>query len=163
MLKLNSRSNKEGGFTLIETLVSLVILTMAIIPVLYLSNSAVNVAFSIRDDSVAAGLAQEGVEVVRAIRDTNWFSGQAFDTGLADGTYRLEWNSTSLLAAGSNPPLNINNGLYTYSGGTPSAFSRSITITKVNAGELKVVSQVTWQSRTAARTVSAEDHLFDWK
>ncbi|HZZ99217.1 MAG TPA: prepilin-type N-terminal cleavage/methylation domain-containing protein [Candidatus Paceibacterota bacterium] len=161
-MSIPNKNNR--GFTLIEVLVSLAILTIAIIPALYLSNSAANVGFAVRDNFIAAGLAQEGIEVVRAIRDTNWFNGRAFDSGLADGSYRLEWNSTSLLALGANPPLNIDDGLYTYDSGTPSVFSRSITITKVNSGELKVVSTVTWQTRTNdTKTVSAEDHLFDWK
>lgn len=161
--RARSKSN-NAGFTLIETIVALAILTMAIIPALYLSNSAVNVASNVQDDLVAAGLAQEGIEVVRAIRDTNFFSNQSFNTGLASGSYRLEWNSTSLLALGANPPLNINNGQYTYTGGTPTKFFRTISISPVNAGELKVTSSVTWAQRGSVnKTVQVEDHLFNWK
>ena len=159
--KLNS--NRELGFTLIETLVSLVLLSMAIIPALMLSTEAVNIAFDVRDTLTASGLAQEGVEVVRAIRDTNWFNDRVFDTGLADGTYRVEWNSTSLLPLSGNPALNLSNGLYTYSGGAGTVFSRAITITKVNAGELRVVSRVSWTDRGVTKNVEAEEHLFNWK
>ena len=34
---------------------------------------------------VAANLAREGLEVVRALRDTNWLKGQSFQVGLVDG------------------------------------------------------------------------------
>jgi prepilin-type N-terminal cleavage/methylation domain-containing protein len=156
--------NNQRGFTLIEVLVALVIVATALVPILTLSSFAKRTSANVRDDLIAAGLSQEGIEVVRAIRDTNWFQSLSFDAGLSDGTYRTEWNSTSLLPAGSSPPLNLNNGLYTYSGGTPTKFSRSIIITKVNANELKVVSQITWLSQSnVTRTAAAEDHLFNWK
>lgn len=158
-----SRLHKRQGFTLIETVVSLLLLSLAITPALILSNSAVNIATEVQNNLTATGLTQEGIEVVRAIRDTNWFSGNAFDTGLADGTYRLEWNSTSLLALGGNPVLNVNNGQYTYTGGTPSLFTRTVTISHVSAAELKVISQVSWPARGGARTVQAEEHLFNWR
>lgn len=155
--------NRERGFTLVETLVSMAVLTMGIIPALALSNNAVSVAFVIRDDLIAAGLAQEGIEVVQAIRDDNWLNNRPFDTGLSDGDYQLEWDSTSL-STFSGGPLKVDNGLYNYSSGTASPFTRDIIITKVNDGELKVVSRITWQTRTNdAKTTSAEEHLFNWK
>lgn len=154
----------QRGFTLIETLVSLVILTVALIPILNLSSSASRVSSEIQDNLVASGLAQEGVEVIHALRDTNWFNNLAFDSGLGNGNYRVEWNSTSMLSLGSSPALNLNNGHYTYSGGTPTKFSRTISITKIDAGELKIVSQVTWLGRSnEAKSITAEDHLFNWR
>jgi prepilin-type N-terminal cleavage/methylation domain-containing protein len=161
---VKSNLNNQRGFTLVETLVALVVLTMALVPLLQLSSSATKSSETIRDNLIAAGLAQEGAEVVHAIRDTNWFNGREFDFGLIDGTYQTEWDSTTLLSLGGNPVLNLNNGLYTYSGGTATKFRRNITITKINAGELKVASIVTWQSQTqASRSITAEDHLFNWK
>ncbi len=157
-------TNSQKGFTLVETLVSLVILTVALIPILNLSTSASRVNSNLQDNLVASGLAQEGIEVIHALRDTNWFSNQAFDFGLSNGTYQVEWDSTTLLSFGGNPVLNLNNGKYTYSGGTPTKFNRTVTITKVNTGELKVVSQVTWQGRSNdPKSITAEDHLFNWK
>ena len=158
-LKLN-----KNGFTLIETLIALAILTMAIIPAFVLSNSTINSSSVIRDDMIASGLAQEGIEVVRAIRDTNWFNGRAFNYGLGDGQYRVEWDSTSLLTLAGNPFLKLDNGLYNYSTGNDTVFKRTVTITNVSTAEIKVVSQVTWQTRTNdSKAVTAEDHLFDWK
>jgi len=68
------------------------------------------------------------------------------------------------MAVGSNPVLKKNNGLYNYSTGTDTIFRRTVTISKLNSGELVVVSSVTWTERgNISRTVSAESHLFDWK
>ena len=161
---MNSNRNIEKGFTLIEALVALVILTIALGPALILSSNLSATASVVRNNLVAANLAQEGVEAVRALRDTNWFNGAAFDNGLADGIYRVEWNSDSLISFGSNPPLKADNGLYNYSTGTDTIFKRTITLTKVNAAELKVVSDVVWTERgNRARDISVESHLFNWR
>lgn len=159
---LNSKS--QEGFTLVETLVSLVILAVALIPIMNLSSSISKVNSALQDSLVASGLAQEGIEVIRAIRDTNWFNNRAFDSGLSDGIYQVEWNSTTLLSYNNNPTLNLNSGRYTYTNGTPSKFSRTIAITKINTGELKVVSTVTWIERGGInKSIGAESHLFNWK
>lgn len=162
-----TNSKLQSGFTLVEAMVSLVILTVALGPLLYLSNSSVNSAYIIRDDMIGSGLAQEGVEVVRNMRDANWLHNLSFDNGLADGTYRVEWNSSSLLAISTNPYLKINNGLYNYSLGTDTQFKRTITIAhpaNKNGQELQVTSTVSWQLRGGStKTIQAEDHLFNWK
>ena len=155
---------ENEGFTLVEALVALVILTVALGPALILSSDITNTASVIQNDLIAANLAQEGVEVVRALRDTNWFNGLSFNNGLADGTYRLEWNSGSMISLGANPPLKVNNGLYNYSAGTDTIFQRTVTITNVNTNEIRVASDVTWTERgNRARDIKVESHLFNWK
>ena len=162
--RLSFWNKKSGGFTLVETLVSLVILTTALIPILNLSSSASKVSAIVQDDLIASGLAQEGAEVIHAIRDTNWFNNQAFDSGLGDGVYQVEWNSAPPLTPNGGQALNLISGRYTYSAGTQTKFVRTVTITKINVGELKVVSQVSWQTRTNdSKSITAESHLFNWK
>ncbi len=161
---MSNKLDHQAGFTLIEAMVALVILTTAMAPLLHLANSATNSAFVIRDNMIAAGLVQEQIEVIRAIRDSNWFNGRSFDVGLTAGTYRTEWNTQTLIPAGTNPPLLVANGIYNYNTGTPTLFTRTVTITKLNAGELRVVSTVSIPARGGAtRTIQAEDHLFNWK
>jgi len=157
---LKKKNNK--GFTLVEALVALVILTTALGPILFSSDMALNISNSIKNNLIAANLCQESLEVARAIRDNNWFQTKSFDNGLSDGTWRVEWNSDSLLPQG-DIPLKINNGVYNYSLGTNTIFKRAITITKMNAGELKLVCEVLWKDRNRDKSVNAESHLFDWK
>lgn len=154
------------GFTLIEALVALVLIAIATGPVLILATSAVNVSSRIEHNLIASNLAQEGIEVVRNIRDTNWLNGSAFDNNLSTGTWRVQWNTVGggLMAVGANPVLRKNNGLYNYLIGTNTAFRRTIIISKPNSGELVLISSVTWAERgNINRTVSAESHLFDWR
>jgi prepilin-type N-terminal cleavage/methylation domain-containing protein len=152
------------GFTLIEALVALVVLSIGLGPALVLSSSLSTTASVVKNNLVATNLAQEGIEVVRALRDTNWFNSTTFDNGLADGIYRIEWNSDSLISLGTNPPLKEDNGLYNYTTGTDTVFKRTITLTKVNTAELKIVSDVTWTERgNRTRDVNIESHLFNWR
>jgi len=156
----------QRGFTLIEALVALVLVTVAMGPVLILATSAVNVASRIEHNLIASNLAQEGIEVIRNIRDTNWLNGAAFDNNLSAGTWRVQWDTVGggLMAVGSNPILKKNNGLYSYTTGTDTVFRRTVTISKPNSGELILISSITWVERGSInRTVSAESHLFDWR
>ena len=153
------------GFTLIEALVSLMILSVAIIPAYAISTSSVGLAYSIRNSTTASNLAQEGVEVVRAIRDANWFSGQAFDYNLpGDGDrYIVSWNSSGV-SPWYDVPLKMDaNGVYNYTSGADSIFQRTITLTGISSVQLKVESEVTWTERGRAKSIRVESHLFDWK
>ncbi len=163
-MKKDQKINTGAGFTLIEALVALVILSISIVPALILSSNLSEIASVAKNNLIAANLAQEGVEVVRAIRDTNWFNGVAFNTGLANGVYRTEWNSDALLSLGTNPPLKLGNGLYNYSVGQDTVFKRTITLTNIGAAELKVVSDITWtERRDRVKNIQVESRLFDWK
>jgi Tfp pilus assembly protein PilV len=165
----------QKGVTLIEALAAIVLLALAIIPLMVVGSESTNVASSIRNNIIAANLAQEGAEVIRAIRDTNWLATpvRSFDSGLSpQGTVpfdctvscRVEWKSTSLLAASAVPLKVTSSGIYTYTGrGTSSLFFRNITITRPSSVELKVISEVTWKERARTRKITIEDHLFDWK
>lgn len=159
--KLIKNSNK--GTTLVEALVAILILSIGIIPCLEIILLANGFSSSIKNNLIAANLSQEGVEVVRAIRDNNWFSNLAFNNGLADGTYRVDWNSNSPLPENGNPPLKLSSiGLYNYSSGADTNFRRRLTI--VNAtNELIINAEVTWTERGKSQLISVESHLFDWK
>lgn len=165
---LSPRNNPTGpaGFTLIEVLVSLALLTTGLIPAFVLASNAANLSTAIKNSLISANLAQEGVEVVQAIRYGNWFSGDPFDTGLTGCTIgcRVQYDSNALIAGGVATALRLNptTGLYQYATGPDTIFTRTITITPVSAVELKVVSEVTWRERTVDKKVTIEDHLFDW-
>jgi Tfp pilus assembly protein PilV len=164
----------QKGFSLVEALIATLLLTLALTPLLVIGSSSTSIATSIRNNIIAANLAQEGIEAVRAIRDTNWLASpvRSFDSGLSpQGTVafnctvscRVEWNSSSLLSFSAVSLKVDTNGVYNYTSGTDSVFLRKIIITRPSAVELIVTSEVTWQEKARTRRVSVEDHLFDWK
>ena len=158
----------ERGTTLIEALVAILILVFGIVPSLAVILTGNAFSSSVRNSLVASNLAQEGMEVVRAMRDANWFNNQAFDTGLSDGVYRLEWNSDVLLLESGNPPLKITPaGLYNYSSGADTTFRRRVFVTKLDPlgcnCELRIITEVTWPERGRTKTIQVESHLFNWK
>ncbi|MDP2593887.1 MAG: type II secretion system protein [bacterium] len=60
---------RRSGFTLVETLVAVTILTIAVVAPLYVANRAIVSSQIARDQLVASYLAQEGIEYVRTMRD----------------------------------------------------------------------------------------------
>jgi len=157
----------SSGFTLVEALVALTILSVAIVPAYALSTSSVGIAYSIRNNVIAAGLAQEGIEVIRATRDSNWFVGSAFDTNLADGDYELQWDSI--------PPFSIYQDRFLYRGiqgkyrinpggsSIQTIYKRKVSIRKISSVELMITSEILWTERNRSRSFKVESHLFDWK
>lgn len=155
-----------AGFTLVEALVALALLTVGLIPSFLQASGALALSQSIRNTVVAAHLAQEGIEVARALRDESWFSGQPFDQGLnscAAGC-QVQYDTTTPLNLLDNPPLKIDpdTGLFQYAIGDDSPFSRRITVTPVSPEELKVIGVITWRERSVDRSFSVETHLFNW-
>ena len=165
---------RNEGFTLLETIIAIGIMTMALVGILGILSTSISVGKDIRLRHIAVNLAQEGVEVVHNIRNTNWVEQQetpttAWDDGLTDGTSCVQYDSTALISSCANPLLfDSALGVYTYTLGTATQFSRTITLSGVlspfetdSSGIrfIKVISTVTWEGKT----ISAENHLYDWK
>lgn len=167
-----NNNNYNQGFTLVEVLVSLFILATAITGAMFVTVTNSNSASLIKDNYIASGLVQEGIEVTRNIRDNEWLASCppasiacTFGTKLPAGSYRIQWDSSAVIALGANPVLQFDNdtGLYSYAGGNDTLFQRTVTISTVSASEKKIVVTVTWTERGVTHTVSAEDHLFAWR
>lgn len=67
--------NLQRGQTLIETLVAAFILVMGISAALTLAIYSLSATTNIKQQAIALGLAREGIEVVKNVRDTNWLVG----------------------------------------------------------------------------------------
>lgn len=63
---------KQSGQTLIETVVAVFILVMGIVAALGLAIYALNASSNVSKQIVGIGLAREGIEAVKNMRDTNW-------------------------------------------------------------------------------------------
>ncbi len=65
---------QKRGFTLIETMIAVTILTLAVAGPLYAASRAIVAATISRDQLTASYLAQEGIEYVRALRDNEYLA-----------------------------------------------------------------------------------------
>ena len=161
------------GFTLVELLVSLFILSIALAGAFAVISFNVNNANFVKNSFIASGLAQEGVELVRNLRDTDWHTGAEFGSfggsdSLADGAYRVQWDSSELDSSGVSEPLALDAaGVYAYDSGTPTIFRREVELRRVvpaSGPVVEIVATVTvsWNERSGEKTVIAEEHLFNW-
>ncbi len=171
---------KEKGITLIEVIVATFILLVAIVGSFLAFTQIIVATSSVSDRFVAAYLAQEGVEVIRNIRDTNWIGGAGWDdilTTCPGGGCQVDYktgtpdNVVTSLDTYSGNPLNINDdGFYTYGAGTPTRFKRKITITPGSADQadgdnnkLDVLVEIMWTNRGSSYSFTTEEALYNWK
>ena len=123
---------------------------------------------------VASYLAQEGVEIVRNIRDgnflrvhkgvtgANWKDGIDVPSGLCSGGCKADYNDSVLNPAGASDKLLRNGVLWSYDSGTPTIFQRKITVSNVTATKLLVTIEVSWEERGNTRKVTAVSELYNW-
>lgn len=136
----NKMSNVKNGFSIAETMIAVSVLVVGLISLLLLVTSSIRHSMDARDQIIATGLAQEGVEIIRNFRDTDVANGRGFgDAGsFLDGTDKPSCNigpgSPSLINCDTTnskklyiPSNNPNNNFYTIGiSGTPTKFQRKI-------------------------------------
>lgn len=177
------KNQGEKGFSLLETVVALGILVVGIGGAVGLVAQSLSSIEAIKNKVIAANLAEEGIEVVRNLRDENWLNdvhwrGEGGGIALnVDTDYRVQYNATALINF-SDTPLQVNSAGYygyngqtfngqTFSGGSDTVFKRKITLSTVTKADgtqvMKVVSRVDWTEKGRARSISIEDWLYNWK
>ena len=166
----------KSGFTLVEALIALSILIVGIISGFILVTKALYDVTIIQDRLTASFLAQEGLEFVRQIRDTNYLktlgsTSTDWDNNLkTDGDYLISANisaGTIILPSWQDKLLSYHpsSGVYNYDDtgdATPTVFKRKMNIYHVSFDEIRVQSIMSWQSRNINFSFTAEDHLFNW-
>ncbi len=76
---------RRAGFTLVETIIAIGVIVFGILGVLSLNTGSIVVSQVTESEFLAAQFAREGIETVRALRDSNWLT---YDT---DST--TAWNA----------------------------------------------------------------------
>lgn len=159
---------RKKGFSLMEVIIAVAVITTGLIVSIALISFSVSGIRINKSKLVAAGLAQEGIEVIRNIRDSNWLfyrdNPENWTLGLEPGDYEVQYNDDSLRTySGSGNYLKINtDGFYQYVNGSNTSFKRKITIEQITEDEIKVVSKVTWTEKGKSNLISVENHLYNW-
>lgn len=146
----------QRGQTLVETMVAVFIMVMGITAALGLAIYSFNATSLVNKQVIGMGLAREGVEAVKNMRDTNWLKSAQYNAACncytdwqtsyyninvtGSQTFVLDFNPSNpvywqLTAQAGNfrlshDPAAGNNRLYfpSSSGGTPGDFYRRITL-----------------------------------
>lgn len=153
----------KNAFTLLEMMMAIFVLMVGFLGVMSLVQRAMFSTSISSDRLIAAYLAQEGLEIVRNIRDSNWLSRIAWDQGLGTGNWEADYNDFSL-SSWVGRYLKINaGGFYSYDSGSDTKFKRKITIQKPGQNILNVVVEVSWQEKGVPYSLSVQGNLYNWK
>lgn len=172
-MKHITRDKRKRGFTILELIVAIFIVITGLVAAASLMTYSISAVIIGKSQIIATNLAQEGLEVVRNIRDNNWHciadpdctDVTSWNEGLGVGEWRVEYDSLGLSVYTGNS-LKLYDGFYQYTFGDETyetRFYRKITIEDISANEIKVVSEVTFSERNKSYSVSAENRLYDWK
>ncbi len=177
----NSKLKTTSGFTLIETLVAISLLTIAVVAPISLTTQSLQSAYYARDQITAFYLAQEAIEALRSVRDAqilqitqtpnasslNIFgpiplNNQPFtiDARKADPSQAIT------TCNGTCPPLQTDGTLYGYeSGWADTTFIRTVKAAFVGGGqdEIRVTVTVVWHTGAfQSRSFSISENLYRW-
>ncbi len=164
------------GFTIVETLVAVSLLTIAIVVPMSLASQSLSVSYYARDQMIAFHLAQEAFETIREQRDTNILSiargvGNPDLLGgipaTDDSPFIVDALTDVMTPCGATcPALQTNGSLYGYnSGWTDTNFTRTVRAHYVGSGtnEVKVTVTVSWHTGAfQTRTVTISESFFRW-
>jgi prepilin-type N-terminal cleavage/methylation domain-containing protein len=178
--------NSRSGFTLIEVVVSMALLVLVLSGLIGVMLVSQETKVSTKNNLIATNLAQEGIDLVRFIRDQHYYNGDTDifadiyeGSGDPEEVYRftittdkdgaIKTNVFSEGAVKDSDTLEIFEHRYLYSdddAAIQTPFRRLITTTYDSAGSppsLKVISEVYWQSDSKQNTITANDELTDWR
>jgi Tfp pilus assembly protein PilV len=148
------KNKKKSGFSFLETIISVFLIAIGMIAVMALMASSLKESFDSRDQVIATLLSQEGIELVRNVRDNNWANDLgSFDAGFPSAS-KVRCQVDAVTDAISCPAfwfsLKLNtDGIYNYSSGSATRFQRKIMIQYDNDTEKNlatITSIVAWGS-----------------
>jgi Tfp pilus assembly protein PilV len=163
--KFRRRTKRLPGFSFIEVIFSVALMAVGMMAAIQLMSGNLDQTLDSRNQVIAAELAQEGIELVRNVRDNNWTSGSAatFDHFPSSNAVncRIDYNYSypNNLSCDGKYGLNLSGGYY---GSTSSAtkFQRKVFISyspgssSSSATSAQVTSIVIWGSSFPVSTAN---------
>ncbi|TSC61795.1 MAG: hypothetical protein G01um101448_649 [Parcubacteria group bacterium Gr01-1014_48] len=175
------------GFSLIETLVAITLLVTVVSGVLGIANRSLRLTGIAREQLIAFYLAQEPIEYIRFVRDSNrlqtppkpWL--EDLDECISD-----DWSVTCTIdglitdyppdndsiktCSGKCVPIRFSpsKGLYSYETGGDWAASKYTRTTSIKhpadvlTDEIAIRVTVSWNVGTSIRTVEARENILNW-
>ena len=158
------------GFSILEIVVAIFIITMGLVGVLSLITQNIQVEYINKNNLIASQLAQEGLELIRNIRDNNWLAGNDWDYGIEPDNYIVDYigNISSVADIGEARLQQRDDvgeeGYYWHEASDPdSMFSRLITIAQASSELLNISCLIQWEDRGQTYKYVADTILYDWR
>jgi hypothetical protein len=161
------------GFTLLEAIFAISILIFTLSGSFVLISRISAFSPQLQSKLIASYLTQEGIEIVRNIRDNNWLdpTNPDWNEGLGNGEYEVDCNDSDLTSCPSPCDYDHNlrflkidsNGFYSYDSGVDSNFKRKITISDSGTEKMTVTVEVFWKEKGKLQSVKAVENLYNWR
>lgn len=162
------------GFTLVETILAITVIGLVITAAAQLTQSSLNVGRISTHELVAYHLAEEGLEVMRAQRDTNWLKNYAWNRGLEQGTYTIQTNEAAgfneapwkvIKVGGIDAPETVLSPTERYTRLVTLSYSEEVSTEDptIKWEVMHVSSKVSWKEREREKVVTLSMDLTDWK
>jgi len=168
-LKVLSLKAGKAGFTLLEVIFAIFVISVGVMGAYSVIQKTMSETYQSSFRLTAAYLAQEGIEIVRNIRDNNWLQGVAWNNGLGrcDGNnfYQADYSNSDLGTCGSKTKfLAIVKGYYKYNNnGSKTPFIREIRITHSGTDEITVSVEVYWKYKGKTKgPITVQENLYKW-
>lgn len=165
-------NNNKTGFSILEITIAIFIILMGFISLLSLNTQNLKIQNANKNNLIASQLAQEGLELVRNFRDSNWNAGIPYSTGIYDenNLYTVDYDNSALISSFPNwdhadARLYIKDNYYKHdNSGTPAQFYRYIRTTTADISRyFQVECVVYWYEKGDKREYKAETLLYDWE
>lgn len=183
-MKLLTGKN-QNGFTLIETLFAVLIFSAALVSLMTIAGRGIAATKSAQEQITAHYLAQEGLEIARNMRDTQFkTTGAVWDVGFSQCTgsgcgvmYGNQASVPTLVDCGQVHNCDVAQAVdgafvdYDPNTTTFSGYNRKIVVTPITTAnnltgtpdEYKIASTVLWKSRSIVRKVELVTILKQWQ
>jgi len=156
-------SNK--GFSLIELIIVIFVIFVAFVTAYSVNQKIISYGLLSGSRFQATYLAQEGLELVRNIRDSNYISGNLWNNGLAScqSGCQIDYDDNSL-SPYNDSFLKKESVFIGYGNGVRNTlFKRRIVVTPISDDKMEVTSEVFWQAQGKRNSVILKDFLYDWE
>tara|TARA_Y100000310_G_C20560648_1_gene752873 strand:- start:357 stop:887 length:531 start_codon:yes stop_codon:yes gene_type:complete len=171
----------KAGFTIIEVLFAIFVLTVGAVGAFALTSQVISISSAPSSQLVASYLAQEGIEVVRNIRDSNLlaihkggsilWTDQLLKLSCEQTVgsdkyyeYEIDHASSSDLNCYSATLLKRDSLGYSYGASIDTIFTRKVTVDpdESDPNLLVITVEVFWQEESEIKSVTASNNLYNW-
>lgn len=164
---LNPKRQKQNarGFSLIEVVIGIAVITLIITAAAEVTRSSIVMGSITANELMAHNRAQEGLEIVRNMRDSNWMQNKGWDTGLEDGEYVIVFADRSNTIKNQPIPPWTLEALGSQNTDVADRFRPEIKLEHLDDSKsLKVTSTVKYaERRRPNKEIAFEAILTDWK